>query len=104
MNKKGYSTGMAWVYGIVSMFGLGVIYMAGTQMALTAYLKPVLENYITEVSTIPMETQTTILANYDQIFKMLNYLPFVLFFIIIVFLFVVGFRKEEEEYYEQPRG
>ena len=39
MNKKGYSTGFTWVFALVTLFGLGILYITFNQV-FVAHLVP----------------------------------------------------------------
>jgi type II secretory pathway component PulF len=94
MNKKGYSTGMTWIFGLVSIFGIGVLYIVFNQVFL-AHLVPTMKN-IVEESTIETATKTEIYYNYDKFMAYFQMLPFILFFVIVVYMVIASFRKESE--------
>ncbi len=45
MNKKGYSTGFTWVFGLVTIFGLGLLYITFDQV-FRAHLVPTIKNIV----------------------------------------------------------
>jgi sensor histidine kinase YesM len=94
MNTKGYSIGFTWVFGIVTLFGLGILYIVFSQV-FTAYLLPTFTNLVT-TSNIPLATQNEILAGYDKYMAFFNLLPFILFGIVVIYMILAAFRKERE--------
>jgi len=94
MNKKGYSTGFSWVYGLVTLFGIGILYIVFSQV-FDASLVPVIKNMV-NASTIPLATQTQIYAGIDKYMDFFHALPFVLFFVVVIYMFVAAIRKEGE--------
>jgi hypothetical protein len=101
-NKKGYSTGFTWVFGLVTLFGLGLLYIVFNQV-FAAHLVPVIKS-MTDSSTtlganIPYETQTLIHASIDKYMDFWNILPFLLFFLVVIYMLMAAFRKERDTYY-----
>lgn len=99
MNKKGYSTGFTWVFGLVMLFGLGVLYITFSQV-FDGHLVPTVKE-LTNSSTpigesIPNETTDEIHSSIDKYMDFFHTLPFILFFIIIVYMLAAAFRKEGE--------
>ena len=43
MNNKGYSVGFAWVFALVSLFGLGILFITFDQV-FVGYLVPTIKN------------------------------------------------------------
>ena len=95
MNKKGFSPSISWVYGLVSMFGIGVLYIIFSQV-FHGYLVPAIKNQV-EVGSIANTTQLTIFANIDKYMTFFDFMPYVLFGVIVVYMLVVAFRKEQVE-------
>jgi len=94
-NKKGYSTGFTWVFGLVTIFGLGIMYIVFNQV-FTAHLVPVIKSQV-NVSSIDIATQTEINAGIDKYMMFFNAMPFILFFIVVIYMLVAAIRKEREE-------
>jgi len=102
MNKKGYSTGFTWVFGLVTLFGLGILYITFTQV-FDAHLVPVIKD-MTDNSTvmgaaIPGETSVKIHASIDKYMSFFHMLPFILFFVVVIYMFIAAIRKERESDY-----
>lgn len=97
MNKKGYSTGFAWVFALVSLFGLGIMYIVFTQV-FDAYLVPTIKNQVNTTYVMPVDpaTKAQIFSSIDKYMTYFHTLPFILFFIIIIYMIVVAIRKERE--------
>ena len=95
MNKMG-STGFAWIFALVTLFGLGVLYIVFNQVFL-AYLVPTIKAQVNS-SAIPIDiaTQNEINSGIDKYIQFWNILPFVLFIVVIIYMIVVSVRKERE--------
>ena len=95
-NKKGMSIGFTFVFGLVMLFGVGVLYVVFSQV-FGAYLVPTIKNQINSTeANIPMDTQLEVNSNIDKYMKFFNILPFILFFVIVAYMFVAALRKEGE--------
>lgn len=95
--KGGYSTGFAFVFGLVSLFALGIMYIVFSQV-FTAHLVPTIKNLAndTAVSGIDQATVMIIHNNIDKYMVFFNTLPFILFFMVIIYMIVAAVRKERE--------
>jgi hypothetical protein len=97
--KKGYSTGFTWVFGLVTLFGLGILYITFTQV-FDAHLVPTVKD-LTDNSTalganIPPETSAKIHASIDKYMDFFHSLPFILFGIVVIYMIIAAIRKENE--------
>ena len=97
MNNKGYSTGFTWIFGLVTLFGIGVMYITFEQV-FTAHLVPVIKNMAC-TSNIDAATTATIHSGIDQYMLFFRLLPIVLFIIVIIYMFIAAVRKEGESGY-----
>jgi hypothetical protein len=95
MNNRGMSTAYAWVFGIVSMFGLGVMYITFSQV-FDAHLVPLIKNQINSSVTIDAATKAATMGGIDKYMVYFHALPFILFFMIIIFMILAAIRKESE--------
>jgi len=95
MNNRGMSTAYAWVFGIVSLFGLGVMYITFSQV-FDAHLVPVIKNQVNMTVGIDAATKATIFSGIDKYMVYFHALPFILFFMIILFMILAAIRKESE--------
>lgn len=97
-NKKGYSPGISWVYGLVSLFGIGVLYIIFSQV-FNSYIVPTIKNQVVNGPiAINETTQATILGNIDKYMVFFDFLPYVLFGVVVIYMLVVAFRKEQQEF------
>jgi len=96
-NKKAYSPAISWVYALVSLFGIGVLYIVFSQV-FTAHLVPTIKNQVLG-SAVDNATQTVIINNIDKYMTYFNFLPVVLFGAVVAYLFISSFRKEQMEMY-----
>ena len=96
--KKGYSTGFSWVFGLVMLFGIGVLYIVFSQV-FKANLVPIIKNMVNG-STMPTKidpaTQAEVNAGIDQYMSYFDDLPFILFFIVVLYMVIAAIRKEGE--------
>lgn len=97
-NKKGYSTGFTWVFGLITIFGLGLLYIVFNQV-FTAHLVPTIKEQVnqTGVNEISLETQNEINEGIDKYMAFFHAMPFILFFVVVIYMIVAAFRKEREE-------
>ena len=101
MFKRGYSTGFAWIFGLVSLFGIGIMYIVFNQV-LTAHLVPIVKTMVndTALTGIDAATVTEINAGIDKYMIFFNTLPFILFFMVILYMIVAAVRKERESQFQ----
>jgi len=90
-NKKGQGVQGAWTYGLVSIFGLGLVYII--------FDKILVEDVRGTMISIANNTMSSselnaYIANIDKFFTIWNILPFVLIFSVIIYMVIVGVRKE----------
>jgi len=98
-NKGGYSTGFTWIFGLVTLFGLGVLFIVFDQVFMD-HLVPVIKDQ-NHNSYLPVDNATKQAVD-DGIDRYMNYwhiLPYVLFFVVILYMIVAAFRREREEMY-----
>ena len=101
MKKKGQSAGFAWIYGIIMLFALGIMYIVFNQV-FTAHLVPIIKEQVNQsydYGSIPIETVTEIYAGIDKYMDFFHALPFILFFIIVIWMVVAAIRKEGDSMY-----
>lgn len=107
MNTKGLSTGFAWIYGLISLFGIGLLYIIFNQV-FTANLVPIIKLQVNQsyanglagiTPGIDLATALEINAGIDRYMMFFNALPFILFFIVIIYMLVQSIRKEQESQY-----
>ena len=98
MNKNGYSTGFTWIFGLVTIFGLGLLYITFDQV-FRAHLVPTIKSMVNgSVSGIDQATVKTIFFNIDKFMSFWSIMPFVLFFVVVLYMIIAAIRKEREEY------
>ena len=99
MNKKGYSTGFTWVFALVTLFGLGILYITFNQV-FVAHLVPQVKDMTNSSSylgqNIPEATSQEIHGNIDRYMDYFQLMPFVLFFVVILYMIIAAIRKERE--------
>ena len=97
MNNRGYSTGFVWIFGLVSLFGLGIMYIVFNQVFVAELVPTIKELVNSSYSGIDIATQNEINGNIDKYMAFFHILPFVLFFMVIVYMLLTAIRKEREE-------
>ncbi len=101
-NKKGYSTGFTWVFGLVTLFGLGIMYITFTQV-FDAHLVPTIKD-LTDNSTsiganLPTDTSEFIHGKIDKFMTFFHSLPFILFFIVVIYMLTAAIKEEKDSGY-----
>ena len=97
MNKKAYSVGFTWVFGLVTLFGLGLLYITFTQVFdahLVPTIKDLTDNSTVIGSNIDPITSEKIHNDIDKYMAFFHTLPFILFFIVIIYMILAALRKE----------
>ena len=97
LSKKGYSTGFSWIYALVSVFGLGVLYIVFNQV-LTVSLVPTIKA-MTNTSAVPPAIVAQVFAGIDKYMDYFNFMPYVLFLVVIFYMVVTSYRREGESRY-----
>jgi len=95
LNRRGFSTGFTWVFAIVSLFGLGILYIVFEQV-FSAHLVPVITGMVDASSTIDNSTKLEVTANIARYMTFFRALPLIIFLIVIIYMFVASIRKERE--------
>lgn len=94
-NQKAFSTGYTWIFGLVTLFGLGILYIVFNQV-FTAHLLPIITEQV-NTSNIDNATKNQIYAANDKYMTFFHILPFVLFFVVIIYMLMAAWRKEQTE-------
>ena len=95
-NKRGYSTGFTWVFGLVMIFGIGLLYIIFNQVFI-AYLVPTIKEQVNNTQIgIPIDQQDEINTNIDKYMAFFHTLPYILFFVIVIYMILAAVRKERE--------
>lgn len=95
MNRKAYSTGFTWVFGLVTLFGLGILYIVFNQV-FEAHLVPTIKNMVNVTGNIDPAIANQIYTNIDKYMSFFHALPYILFLVVIIYMFVAAIRKERE--------
>jgi len=101
MNKKGASPAFAWIFGLISLFGIGVMFIVFSQV-FSGYLVPIIKNQANasvQAGQMDLATQSQVNGGIDKYMTYFNLLPFILFFVIVIYMFVVSLRKEGVDEY-----
>jgi len=101
MSKKAQSTGFAWVYGLIMLFGLGIMYITFNQV-FVGHLVPIMKEQANSTAIYDLDNGTTVAeinTNIDKYMDFFHALPFILFFIVIIYMIVSAFKREPMEGY-----
>ena len=93
-HTKGYSTGFTWIFGLVTIFGLGILYIVFNQVFMDNLVPVILD--MNNASNVDNATKLAVTAGIDKYMAFFHIMPFVLFFVVIVYMFVAAIRKERE--------
>lgn len=96
--KVNMSAGYAWIFGIVSLFAIGLLYMIFLQVY-QAHFIPVIENQLNTTyatGTMTHDSYTSVLDGINGYMTAFKIVPFVLFLCIVVFMIVAAWRKDTE--------
>jgi uncharacterized protein (DUF58 family) len=89
------STAYAWTFGLLTLFGLGVLFIVFSQV-LTVHLVPVIQQNIDISDNIEGDTKLEIKGNISNYMNFFNTLPFILFIVVVIYMFVAAIRREGE--------
>ena len=98
LNKKAYSTGFTWVFGLVTLFGLGILYIVFNQV-LVVHLVPTIKDMVNNTGNVPTATVVEIFGNIDKFMDTFHLLPYILFFVVVLYMFIAAITKERESQY-----
>lgn len=102
IGKRGYSIGFTWVFGLVTLFGLGILYITFNQV-FEAHLVPTIKDMSSANSSvganIAPETTVTIHNAIDRYMNFFHLLPFILFLLVIIYMVIASLQKEREQGY-----
>ena len=89
------STAYAWTFGLLTLFGIGVVFIVFSQV-FDAHLIPEVSTQITESDLIDSETKQESLDGISQYQNFFRTFPFFLFIIVLIYMFVAAIRREGE--------
>lgn len=94
---KAQSVGFGWIYAIVTLFGLGVLYIVFSNV-FSAYLVPTIFNMTNQSTTIDNATKAEVIGNINQYLMYWNALPYVIILCVVIFMIVLALRKEQQDF------
>lgn len=89
--------GFTWIFGLVTIFGLGVLYIIYSQV-FDVYLVPQIQTMVNG-STMDAATIAQVNAGINKYMNFFHLMPFVLIFVVIIYMVVAAFRKEGVDQY-----
>jgi hypothetical protein len=100
-HKKGQSLATGLIYGLVTMFGLAILYFVVIEYAIIGNFLPMLQNTIEGGSglVVSQADHDEIVGHWNYIKFVLRIVPSILFFVTVIFMFVLSVRKESEQQY-----
>lgn len=99
MAISGSRVGFIWIYGIIVLFATGIIELIIIP-ALNTKLVPALIQSAT--ATLSVDDVTAYTAQVNQVINFMHVMIYFLMFIVLVYMIVSIFKKEEQEIYYQP--
>lgn len=93
MNKAGKSVGFGWIFALVSLFGIGILYIIFSQV-FKAYLVPTIVNQINSTAGMASVDKLSAIGGITKYMAFFDTLPFILFIVIIIYMIVLAVRKE----------
>jgi hypothetical protein len=99
-NKRGYSIGWTWIYSLVTLFGIGLLYIVFNQV-FTVHLVPTIKSQVNSTAAgIDLDTQNEINGEIDKYMDFFHAMPFILFIVVVIYMIIAAFIKEKsDEYY-----
>lgn len=97
---KGQSVGFAWVYGLITLFGIGIMYIVFNQV-FVAHLVPVIKTMAnTSLTSGGMSAGSygEVIGGIDKYMDIFHLLPFILFFVVLLYMIFAAFRSEKVQY------
>jgi membrane protease YdiL (CAAX protease family) len=92
MDKKGESVGFSWIIGIIFLFILGISFVIFNQV-LTVHVEPLSESLINNSPYLNSTEIDDVKVQNDKFMAFWNSLPFIIVFIIVIYIIVTGFRR-----------
>ena len=89
------STAYSWIFGLVTLFGIGVLFIVFSQV-FHAHLAPTIEDQISNSTIIDASTKAETISGINKYLDFFDTMPFILFIVVVVFMFVAAIRKEGE--------
>lgn len=97
MDNKGQSTGFALIIGLIMLFLLGIGFVVFDQV-LEVHITPVSENLLNNSPYLNDTEVNDIKADNDKYMSFWASMPFILVFLVIIYMVVTSFRKGDERY------
>jgi len=94
MDKHGQSVGFAWIIGLIFLLLLGIGYVVYNQV-LTVHIEPVSDSLIESSPYLNASQISDIQGENDKYMAFWYSMPFIMVFIIVIYVLVSGFRKGE---------
>ena len=96
-SKKSQGIAFAWIYGLITLFVLGVLFVVFDQVFL-AHINPAIINQVNNSNpAIDEATKTEIFGFIDKYMTFWHMLPFILFFVVVAYMIIVTIRKERQD-------
>jgi len=96
-NKKSQGIAYAWIFGLVTIFVLGVLFIVFDQVFL-AYINPAIIDQVNNSNpAIDAATKTEIFGFITKYMIFWHILPFILFFVVVAYMIIVTIRRERTD-------
>ena len=98
MNKLGMSTGFSWIFGLLMIFGLGIIYIVFSQV-LSYHIAPTTSNLINNSNLVNETVKAEVQAGNDKFMKAWTSVPFIIIFVVVLFMVLRSISKDNQQVY-----
>jgi hypothetical protein len=85
MDRKAYSTGFGWLFGLILLFGIGMLYIVFNQ-TIIGHLTPAINEQA--ATTLNSSQYDTMITNNNKFLSYWAIVPIVMLILITIFIFV----------------
>ncbi|MFW6377431.1 MAG: hypothetical protein ACOCZ5_02175 [bacterium] len=97
MDKKGQSTGFAWIIALIFLFILGIGYVVFNQV-MVVHIEPMSDSLINSSPYLNATEVNELESKNDKYMAFWHSMPFIIVILIVIYLITTGFRKGDENY------
>jgi hypothetical protein len=96
MDKKGQSSGFAWIIGLIFLFALGLGFVIFNQV-MTTHIEPMSNDLITASPYLNSTEVAELEASNAKYMAFWHSLPFIIVFLIAIYFIATSFRKGDQK-------
>lgn len=94
-NRAQTGTVSNFIYALITIFGLSVLYYFMVEVAIVSRLAPILVQIVSS-SGLDAATKAFLYGRYDFLIFVLRFIPASFFLVIVIWLFIVIFKTEQD--------